>query len=575
MSQSQWISAGVDIQILVKLNTPIEIDIDPVEVRSLYGFNTYYCNSGKTYVFYSMDLAKYISDKTTEVQEEEQAKLEKAFATDTASGAVATFTDGADDIPMKSVKVAIEPVQDLHGYDHPWPAGGGKNKFHNTGVTTTSNGVTFTVNADGTVSCSGTASGTAVFHVFLSYSDLPQGESLILNGCPAGGNFTSNYGTALCDVNGAALDPATDSGAGVTYTPANLADLAQYQIVVRSGINANGLVFKPMIRLASETDATFAPYSNICPISGWTGAQVVRTGKNLFDSATVFASFGFTHEDDGSWSRENIYGIANTQLWENPGFVSQISIRFTAKYASDTSTGIRFKFKYTDGTFGNLYLTPSLTYQNYTFTSNSGKVVSAIFFDYGSNNTKTWFKDVQFEASSTATEYEPYTGNTYPITFPSEAGTVYGGELDVTNGTLTVDRAMVDLGTLNFSNYDEYNERWNTTISDKKSTGGRSANLWSDRWNATTKAATGDEGVMFGYLQNVYFYTSDSNNTPTGQLVYELATPIVYHLTPTEIKSLLGDNNIWADAGDTEVTYRADTKLYIEKKIAEVVNALS
>lgn len=52
------------------------------------------------------------------------------------------------------------------------------------------------------------------------------------------------------------------------------------------------------------------------------------------------------------------------------------------------------------------------------------------------------------------------------------------------------------------------------------------------------------------------------------QVVLPLATPITYHLTPTEIKSLLGDNNVWADAGDTSVTYRADTKLYIEKKMA-------
>ena len=48
-------------------------------------------------------------------------------------------------------------------------------------------------------------------------------------------------------------------------------------------------------------------------------------------------------------------------------------------------------------------------------------------------------------------------------------------------------------------------------------------------------------------------------------LVYTLATPIIYQLTPTEVQTLLGANNIWADTGDTEVTYRADTKLYIEQ----------
>ena len=33
--------------------------------------------------------------------------------------------------PLK-VTVPITPVQDLHGYDAPWPAGGGKNKFDYT-----------------------------------------------------------------------------------------------------------------------------------------------------------------------------------------------------------------------------------------------------------------------------------------------------------------------------------------------------------------------------------------------------------------------------------------------------------
>ena len=329
---------------------------------------------------------------------------------------------------------------------------------------------------------------------------------------------------------------------------------------------------------------------NVRPISGWTGAQVVRTGKNLFDSATVFASFGFTHEDDGSWSRENIYGIANTQLWENPGFVSQISIRFTAKYASDTNTGIRFKFKYTDGTFGNLYLTPSLTYQNYTFTSNSGKVVSAIFFDYGSNNTKTWFKDVQFEASSTATAYEPYTGATYPITFPTEAGTVYGGELDVTNGVLTVDRAMVTLDENGSYYINTYTDRNRIVCNMYDNVGKANAMFVSDSLKSMPPSSGGNgqsdweiwcsNGAprMWISVPSTIATVADFKNylsTNPITVVYELAEPTTYTLTPTEIKSLLGDNNIWADAGDTEVTYRADTAMYIDKKIAEVINALS
>lgn len=60
-------------------------------------------------------------------------------------------------------------------------------------------------------------------------------------------------------------------------------------------------------------------------------------------------------------------------------------------------------------------------------------------------------------------------------------------------------------------------------------------------------------------------------------LVYELATPITYDLTSLEVLELLkGTNNIWADTGDTSVTYRADTKLYIDNKITQAIaNALN
>ena len=51
------------------------------------------------------------------------------------------------------------------------------------------------------------------------------------------------------------------------------------------------------------------------------------------------------------------------------------------------------------------------------------------------------------------------------------------------------------------------------------------------------------------------------------QVVYPLATPFTVQLTAEEVTTLKGTNNIWNDCGDTEVEYRADTKLYIQKVI--------
>ena len=39
------------------------------------------------------------------------------------------------------------------------------------------------------------------------------------------------------------------------------------------------------------------------------------------------------------------------------------------------------------------------------------------------------------------------------------------------------------------------------------------------------------------------------------QLVYELATPIEYDLTPEQLDTLLGTNVVWADCGPVDVEY--------------------
>lgn len=79
--------------------------------------------------------------------------------------------------------------------------------------------------------------------------------------------------------------------------------------------------------------------------------------------------------------------------------------------------------------------------------------------------------------------------------------------------------------------------------------------------------------------QSAHYYVSENldaafislpNSTPENTVVQvcaKLAEPIEYTLTPQEVKTYLGQNNIWSDTGDTEVTYRADIQKFIEKKV--------
>ena len=50
------------------------------------------------------------------------------------------------------------------------------------------------------------------------------------------------------------------------------------------------------------------------------------------------------------------------------------------------------------------------------------------------------------------------------------------------------------------------------------------------------------------------------------QICYQLDTPATYQLTPIEVLTLLGANTIYADTGNTTVTYRADPTLYADKR---------
>ena len=62
-------------------------------------------------------------------------------------------------------------------------------------------------------------------------------------------------------------------------------------------------------------------------------------------------------------------------------------------------------------------------------------------------------------------------------------------------------------------------------------------------------------------------------------MVYPLATPIVYDLTDvTEIITLLGTNNIWADCGDVTVTYGAyleTVKAHADQLGGTILNAIA
>ena len=87
---------------------------------------------------------------------------------------------------------------------------------------------------------------------------------------------------------------------------------------------------------------------------------------------------------------------------------------------------------------------------------------------------------------------------------------------------------------------------------------------YCDCYSVTASASGRVNGTFYLLNGNIIFvndgFTSvaDANTLMASQkptVVYPLATPQTYQLTPEEVDLLLGTNNIWADSGDITVQY--------------------
>lgn len=135
----------------------------------------------------------------------------------------------------------------------------------------TINYVTWTINADGSVTANGTASGgNSNFachsrNMELNKLVLPNGN-YILSGCAAGGSSTTWEISLERTYNGSAETIATNQSGDTEFTLNGddySADCVQVQLIlrVRNNQQANNITFYPMIRLANDTDATWTPYA--------------------------------------------------------------------------------------------------------------------------------------------------------------------------------------------------------------------------------------------------------------------------------------------------------------------------
>lgn len=416
-----------------------------------------------------------------------------------ASGSIITITDGADNTPLKSCVVNIEPVQDLHGYSYPWPAGGGFNKLNITDLTPikNENGITFTVNANGTITANGTATSQCQI-----YWQLPKERAATYGGLKATIPSTGK-GTLYLELAGAPYTHFLQSPAYIVDN--SIADVTQMVNCIwriPQGTTLSNYTYGPMLYDASlPTPTSFSPFSNICPISGWTQVNVVAAGVNLcdlsFKHGIYVISTGARYNHEGSSTRY-------VSIGEIPVKGGQT---YTISWKNDpTNTATLYNLVFfSRGTF-----LQGGTTTNRTFTAPVGADsvgITLLTTTAITSISQIAIAEPQLVVGSTA---QPYAAPTLtPTTIPL-GQTVYGGTLDMVRGKLNVKPYY---------------------------------------------ASYSGQTLVGPWISSHDKYVAGATLTTGAQVVDMGAAGTEYDVTPQTIKTLLGTNNIWADAGEMSIEY--------------------
>ena len=266
------------------------------------------------------------------------------------------------------------------------------------GYSTTIEGITWTINQDGTITANGTASSLSIFD-FSNASNLSSliGKTVIMNGSPSGtgndiwvGIYTSSYSEILKATQG------NDSTSA-------LIDNTAARVIARipQGTTVNNLVFKPMVRLSSVSDTTYEPYVGGTPSPNPDYPQDVRVvtgnnsvnviGKNLLDKDNVRDGYRITQ--DGYYAEAGYSATEIINVKPNTTYSTSWTM-FWGACVCTYDKNDNFSRRIQNGT-------------SFTTTSTEYYIRACV-----ENNI---LSTAQIEIGSSSSSYQPYQSQTYPI----------------------------------------------------------------------------------------------------------------------------------------------------------------
>ena len=332
-------------------------------------------------------------------------------------------------------------------------------------------------------------------------------------------------------------------------------------------------------RTASGSIAAITDGADMVPLKSWeieigpdlsgkSSVVCTQTGKNLIDIDYFVQRSGYNNLSVSV--SDNVLTLSGYDAGGRFGcfnIPTKIGVSYTVKYTARTNVqNVRVVESDTEPT--NWINGGSAIGVNSAYTYTATKAWVQIWIEMTADNTTV--TDLQVEVGSSASTFEPYTA---PVVNTVSLGrTVYGGNVDVVNGTGESSYKIITVGNSGWNYYasggyiyKDFNDKVTPTIGD------------TDHVLVTDNPDMPYGGVNYAsqfqdlhvyQAQNKAIYIKDTSCTSANdfyakysdmQIGYELATPETFTFDPiTPTPETMEVCNFWADTGDSTVVYRAD-----------------
>lgn len=157
---------------------------------------------------------------------------------------------------------------------------------------------------------------------------------------------------------------------------------------------------------------------------------------------------------------------------------------------------------------------------------------------------------------------------------------IFGGYVDLISGKLVVDKKYVLGDTLDWAYVSSGAYFYATTSDKEKGYNNITCNIYATAQQAGV--ANLQNNQIVGGMNDTAVYVKDNRYTNattfkqamsgTG-ILYELATPQTYQLTPQQVNTLVGTNNVWSEQGNIELSYHIPiTNLLVKRQDVDDVS---